>query len=214
MNRYLRDRTTVTDTDLPRVELSMKEIRRQHTSLLKAFAKHEFFDATGLTISIRVMVENQLHEFNSLKDLIQWSKECPKRKAPDSLELAYSFGKFVKTKRDGGEVLMMNVNLILGENGENVCHVSSNDVNWLEQTREIVKDGMNRCGLHRYGQILRHVGFATAVIGILLFLVMMSPIDSGISLATVAMFVVGAAIVTWPEDSYLFKKLTANIIRL
>lgn len=214
MNRYLRDRISVTDTDLPRVELTIKEIRRQHASLLKAFARHEFFDAAGLIITIKVKVESKLYEFSSLMELIGWSKACPKRKTPDSLELSYSYGKFVHTSRNAGEVLMMNVNLIIGENGENKCHISSNDANWIEQTRSNIRQGMNRCGLFRVGQFIRHVGFATAVLGILLFLVMMSPIDSGISLATLTMFVVGAAIVTWPADSILFKKLTANIIRL
>lgn len=215
MNALARDKITIFDRDLPRVAMSLSQLKRQHARILRRFASCPDFDSEQLTIRIKAREGSKTFEFASLNSFLEYVRE-PDNDTPDSLELSYQYAKVVHNGSTtmSYDVVMMNASVLFGEAGRNECYITSNLEEWANETHNFIKSELARYKIPRWSSWIKNSAFGLAVLSLGIFGLKFFPFSSPESMFTMGLFFAAAILVAWPLQYFPFKQIAGNRINL
>jgi hypothetical protein len=207
-----KNKTEIFDRSLPRTQMSLRQVRRLHARILRHFAKTDRFDHSKLTIRLRVKHNGKFIDFINFQQFSAWAK-AQAYSLVDALELSYKYACVVQTANQA-DVLTMDANIILSDDGNNRCMIVSNNEDWAKYTHALVCTAVSETQLAPLARITRRIGFAIAVICLGLFAAKVFPFTSMGTAMLAVIFVVSSLIAGWPSTLPPFKQLFANKIDL
>ncbi len=207
-----RDKKTIFDGNLPRVAMSLSQLKQLHARLLRSFAECPGFDSSRLNVRVRTVERrNKQLEFESLQLFLDHHNG--KEVLPTNLELSYSYSS-VGVFDGVNDVALMDVKLEFGEHGSNNCFIASNNHEWADGVHEIIHAKLSNCSVIRSAKLIRTICFNIAMLCLLVFGAALVPFHSAAMGFIALVFLVTMLISAIPNDSAPFKRLSSNRISL
>ena len=213
MNSVLaRDKVTIFDKALPRVQMNLSQLKRHHAKILRSFAEYPEFNSEKLSYSIKAREHSRAYDFDSMTEFLDYLQD-PENETPDTLELKYQYAS-VLVDGERIEPVTMTASVLFGETGRNECYITSNDEVWAADMHDFIRSDLNKYKIFRYAEFAKRVAFVLAVACLMLFGAKFFTFASPQSVASIIAFFLASLVVAWPMHYFPFKQISSNRIFL